>query len=102
MRGCLLLSAPFDRLAGLGRSVMSLIERVAPSVERWCPELTAVRRDLHAHPELAFEEQRTAQTVEAFLERLRIRCRTGIAKTGIVAVLEGGKPGRTIAIRADM
>ena len=81
---------------------MSLIERVAPSVERWTVEVTAVRRDLHAHPELAFEEQRTAQTVEAFLKRLGIRCRTGIARTGIVAVLEGGKPGRTVAIRADM
>src|SRR5438034_4630285 len=81
---------------------MRLIERVAPSVERWGAEATAVRRDLHAHPELAFEEQRTAHVVEAFLERLGIRCRTGIAGSGIVAMLEGGKPGRTIAIRADM
>ena len=81
---------------------MDLVGRIAPSVDRWSAELTAVRRDLHAHPELAFEEQRTAQTVEAFLRRLGIRCRTGIAKTGIVAMLEGGKPGRTVAIRADM
>jgi amidohydrolase len=81
---------------------MDLFGRIAPSVDRWSAELTAVRRDLHAHPELAFEEQRTAQTVEAFLRRLGIRCRTGIAKTGIVAMLEGGKPGRTVAIRADM
>jgi amidohydrolase len=81
---------------------MSLIERVAPSVERWSAEATAVRRDLHAHPELAFEEQRTARAVEAFLKRLGIGCRTGIAGTGVVAMLEGGKPGRTIAIRADM
>jgi amidohydrolase len=81
---------------------MSLIERVGPSVERWGAEATAVRRDLHAHPELAFEEQHTAHAVEVFLKRLGIPCRTGIAGTGIVAMLEGGKPGRTIAIRADM
>ena len=70
---------------------MRLIERVAPSVERWGAEATAVRRDLHAHPELAFEEQRTAHVVEAFLKRLGIRCRTGIAESGLKSLAEGAK-----------
>jgi amidohydrolase len=81
---------------------MNLIERVAPATDRWSEEMTALRRRIHEHPELAFEEHETAKRVEAFLARLGIASRTGIAKTGIVALLEGGKPGPTIAIRADM
>ena len=81
---------------------MNLIERVAPATERWSGEVTALRRRIHEHPELAFDEHETAKRVEAFLGRLAIPCRTGIGKTGIVALLEGGKPGPTIAIRADM
>lgn len=81
---------------------MNLIERVAPATERWSEEVTALRRRIHEHPELAFDEHETAKRVEAFLGRLAIPCRTGVGKTGIVALLQGGKPGPTIAIRADM
>jgi amidohydrolase len=81
---------------------MNLIERVAPATDRWSEEMTALRRRIHEHPELAFEEHETAKRVEAFLGRLAIPCRTGVAKTGIVALLEGARPGPTIAIRADM
>ena len=79
-----------------------LATRVAASSARWSDQATAVRRTLHQHPELAFEEVKTAQQVEAFLGRLGIRCRTGIGKTGIVAILEGRRDGPTIGIRADM
>lgn len=81
---------------------MKLAESIDPSVERWTDELIALRRTIHAHPELAFEEHETAQRVQDFLGRLAIPCRTGIGGTGIVAMLDGGKPGPTIAIRADM
>ena len=80
----------------------NLVERVAPAARRWAEEATALRRALHQHPELAFEEVQTAKAVQAFLDRLGIRCRTGIGKTGIVAMLEGRRGGPTIAIRADM
>ena len=79
-----------------------LASRVATTSPRWAEEATALRRKLHQHPELAFEEVKTAQEVEAFLGRVGIRCRTGVGKTGIVAVLEGRRPGPTIGIRADM
>ena len=79
-----------------------LVARVEPSAKRWSEEAVALRRKLHEHPELAFEEVQTARTVEAFLARLGIRCRTGIGKTGIVAMLDGRRDGPTIAIRADM
>ena len=75
---------------------------VDTSTERWTDELIALRRSLHEHPELAFEEHETARRVAQFLERLGIACRTGVAGTGIVAMLEGAKPGPTIALRADM
>ncbi len=66
------------------------------------PGLIEVRRDLHAHPELAFEEVRTAAVVARELTRLGITHTTGIAKTGVVGIIQGGKPGPVLAIRADM
>lgn len=60
------------------------------------------RRDFHAHPELSNRETRTAGIVADHLRRLGLEVRTGIAHTGVVALLKGGKPGRTIALRADM
>jgi amidohydrolase len=64
--------------------------------------LIGVRRDLHAHPELAFNEVRTAGVVARELERLGIAHRTGVGRTGVVGVIEGGRPGPVIAIRGDM
>jgi amidohydrolase len=69
---------------------------------RLAPELVALRKQLHQHPELAFEEHQTAQAITDFLGKLKIPYRAGVGKTGVVAVLEGAKPGRTIGIRADM
>lgn len=64
--------------------------------------LVAIRRSIHAHPELAFEEVRTAGIVAAELARLGIPHRTGVGRTGVVGTIEGGRPGPTLAIRADM
>ena len=66
------------------------------------PNLVAIRRDLHAHPELAFKETRTAGVVAAELSRLGIPHQTGIGITGVVGTIQGGAPGPTVAIRADM
>ena len=71
----------------------------------WHGELTAFRRDLHAHPELGFEERRTsARVVEALRASNISDIHTGIGKTGVVAVIEGqsNTSGRTIGLRADM
>ncbi|HVA38892.1 MAG TPA: amidohydrolase [Candidatus Dormibacteraeota bacterium] len=65
-------------------------------------EVVATRRDLHAHPELAFEEVRTAGIVESRLRALGYEVRGGIATTGVVGILRSGRPGRTILLRADM
>ncbi len=68
---------------------------VAPKVVTW-------RRDFHQHPELSNREVRTSGIVAAHLRSLGIEVRTGVAKTGVVGVLRGGKPGPVVALRADM
>jgi amidohydrolase len=65
-------------------------------------DLVAVRRDLHRHPELAFAEHRTSGLVAERMQRAGLEVTTGIANTGIVAVLRGDRAGRTVAWRADM
>ncbi|RXR06115.1 M20 family metallopeptidase [Pseudoxanthomonas composti] len=60
------------------------------------------RRDFHAHPELGNRETRTAQKIAAHLKSLGLKPRTGIATTGVVAIIEGGQPGPRLALRADM
>ena len=60
------------------------------------------RRDVHQHPELSNRETRTAKLVDEHLSALGIETRTGVAHTGVVGVLKGGKPGPVIALRADM
>jgi len=60
------------------------------------------RRDFHQNPELSYEEVRTARVVAAHLRSLRMEVRTGVAQTGVVGVLRGGRPGPVIALRADM
>ena len=65
-------------------------------------ELTTQRRDIHAHPELAFNENRTADLVAAELERYGLEVHRGIAKTGVVGVLRAGTSQRMIGLRADM
>jgi len=72
-------------------------------IRSWQRELAGIRRDIHAHPELSFQEQRTSELVAAYLRKLGIETHTGLAKTGVVGVIPGRKNGgRGIALRADM
>jgi hippurate hydrolase len=66
------------------------------------PKITAFRRDIHAHPELAFDEHRTAEKVAAYLDGLGLEVHRGIARTGVVAKLSLGAGTRAIGLRADM
>lgn len=65
-------------------------------------ELEAIRRDLHAHPELCYEEQRTADVVAARLEEWGIPVVRGLGKTGVVGIIKNGTSTRAIGLRADM
>ena len=64
--------------------------------------MVALRRDFHRHPELSFQERRTAEIIAERLQKAGLELRTGIAGTGVVGILRGDKPGRTIAWRADI
>ena len=75
------------------------IDRLAKEVEA---KVIAWRRDIHEHPELSNREFRTAKMVAEHLQKLGLEVKTGVAKTGVVAVLKGGKPGPVVALRADM
>lgn len=66
------------------------------------PKVIEWRRDFHHHPELSNREFRTAEKVAAHLRALGMEVRTGIAYTGVVGILKGGKPGPIIGLRADM
>jgi amidohydrolase len=65
-------------------------------------ELTAIRRDIHAHPELAFDEYRTSDIVARELQRYGLEVHRGLARTGVVGVLKAGTSARMIGLRADM
>jgi amidohydrolase len=64
--------------------------------------LIALRRDFHRHPELSFQERRTAEIIAERLQAAQLEVRTDIGGTGVLGILHGDKPGRTIAWRADI
>ena len=80
---------------------MQLIEDIAEHA----PEIAALRREIHAHPELNYEEVRTAALVVRQLEAWGIEVHRGIATTGVVGLVhgrDGGRSGRAVGLRADM
>ena len=90
-------------LFSLGAQADSALEqqvrKEAAAIE---PQLIEWRRDIHQHPELGEQETRTAKLVADHLQSLGLEIKTGIARTGVVGILKGAKPGRTVALRADM
>jgi len=77
---------------------MSVIESIRPRLAK----LAELRRDLHAHPELAFAEHRTADLIARHLEALGIEVHRGLGTTGVVGVVRGGRSLRAIGLRADI
>jgi amidohydrolase len=75
--------------------------KIRKRIEALKSELIHIRRDFHRHPELGFKEYRTAETIENYLNKLGINTRR-MTRTGIVALLEGAKPGPVLMLRADM
>ncbi|HLD44533.1 MAG TPA: amidohydrolase, partial [bacterium] len=79
----------------LANQIEHLAEEFNPQVVNW-------RRNFHQHPELGNGEVRTSKIIADELRKLGFEVTNGIAKTGVVGVLRGGKPGPVIALRADM
>ena len=91
---------------GLATPLHSQARRLDAEVDRRAAQVQAKvvawRRDIHAHPELSNRETRTADLVAQHLRSLGIEVRTGVAHTGVIGLLRGGKPGPVVALRADM
>ncbi len=84
---------------------MSASDQLKSDIDELVPDMVALRRDLHEHPELAYEEVRTSGLVVQRLHGLGLEVQTGVAQTGVVGLLRGGESSagaKTIAIRADM
>jgi hippurate hydrolase len=75
---------------------------IEDTLRKHLPDLVAIRRDLHAHPEMLFKEERTAKIVADELARLGFKVTTGIGITGVVGSISNGSSARAIGIRADM
>ena len=101
MRRALLAGATLTAFAvtGAAWAQSSGIDARAKALE---PKLLAWRRDIHQHPELGNTEVRTSKLVADHLRKLGMEVTTGVAGTGVVAVLKGGRPGPVVALRADM
>lgn len=82
-----------------GAALEAEVRKRSQAVEE---KLIAWRRDIHLHPELGDQETRTSKLVAEHLRGLELEVRTGVARTGVVGILKGGKPGPTVALRADM
>jgi len=79
------------------------MSEIQKHIESIVQDMIALRRDLHAHPEIGFHEERTSKRVAELLSPTgNLAIRTGIARTGVVALLNADKPGPCLAIRADM
>ena len=80
----------------------ALKQKVAAKADAIEAKVIAWRRDFHEHPELGNQEFRTSEIIAKYLTSLGIEVKTGVAKTGVVGILKGGKPGPVVALRADM
>src|SRR5687768_9339700 len=81
---------------------MGAMETATLSLRDLAEQVVLDRRHLHMHPELRFEEHRTASFVAERLRLLGIPARTGLGGTGVLGTLRGGRPGKTVVLRADM
>lgn len=78
-----------------------MLNDIYASIDQSYDEMVEIRRYLHQYPELSFHEEETAQYIASFYEKLGIPYETKIGGNGVIATLKGGKPGKTIALRAD-
>jgi amidohydrolase len=100
--GAALMALALGVTSASAQTATGFVPPVESSIQSVIPRMIAWRRDFHEHPELSYEEVRTARIVAQHLRSLRLEVRTGVAQTGVVGVLRGGRPGPVIALRADM
>src|SRR5688572_6118532 len=89
------LATPAQAQSPLSSQLQARMKAIEPKVVAW-------RRDIHQHPELGNREVRTAKLVADHLRALGIEVQTGVAQSGVVGLLRGGRPGPVVLLRADM
>jgi amidohydrolase len=100
MKKLLLVTFSFLTLSAFAQTALkTTVSKKADAIEK---QIIAWRRDFHEHPELGNREVRTSGIIAAYLKSLGIEVKTGVATTGVVGILKGGKPGPVVALRADM
>lgn len=82
--------------------MMELLKDIKTRAQGLTEEVVALRREIHQHPELTHHEERTAGVVADYLRNLGLTVKTGLAGHGVLGVLKGSRPGKTVAWRADM
>lgn len=82
--------------------VTDLEQQIRKDIASIESQLIEWRRDIHQHPELGEQETRTARLVAEHIKKLGLEVQTEVGRTGVVGILKGAKPGRTVALRADM
>jgi amidohydrolase len=78
-----------------------MFKQLFEKLHDYYPELVEIRRDMHMHPELSFHEVNAPLRIASFLKELGLEVKTGVGGRGVVGLLKGGKPGKTVALRAD-
>ncbi|MER2058255.1 MAG: M20/M25/M40 family metallo-hydrolase, partial [Niallia sp.] len=78
-----------------------MLQKIWGQLENYYDEMVEIRRYLHQHPELSFKEEKTAQYIISFYGKLGIQVTGNVGGNGVVAKIAGGKPGKTVALRAD-
>jgi amidohydrolase len=96
------VTAAVASLLALSSSAQDLSKEIDTRTSAVMSKVITWRRDIHQHPELSNREVRTAKIVADHLRALGLEVQTGIARTGVVGLLRGGRPGKVVALRADM
>ncbi|WP_332630053.1 M20 family metallopeptidase [Halalkalibacter flavus] len=78
-----------------------MIDKLLTRLEELYPEMVDLRRMLHAEPELSFQEEKTPEMIADYLERLGVVVKRNVGGRGVLGYIHGGKPGKTVALRAD-
>src|SRR5258706_12059437 len=98
----LLLTMTTTLAASAATPAQRIDQRIDDAAKKVEPKVIECRRDIHQHPELGNRETRTSKPIADRLRQLGIEGKTPLAHTGVVGILKGGKPGRVVALRADM
>lgn len=93
---------PKEETGHLSLNTDSMHDQIASLAREYLPEIISVRRHLHQHPELSWQEWETSLFIQHFLKKCGVEFRSGIAGHGVIAIIRGNQPGRTVGLRADI